>query len=116
LAAFQVSPEDLKRALGATANWSSPDVRMAIHGSRLVISDYSRKFNLIDGVWALGSLRKRVVWDFRSKKDLVRWKPGTQQALSYASTTQPYRYDISPDGQYIIEGGAGTLSLYRIEP
>ena len=56
------------------------------------------------------------MWDFHFKKELVRWKPRTQQAFSYASTTQPYRYDISPDGEYIVEGGAGTVSLYRIEP
>jgi hypothetical protein len=28
----------------------------------------------------------------------------------------PYLYDISLDGDSIVEGGAGTVSLYRIEP
>jgi hypothetical protein len=59
-----------------------------------------------------------VVWDFGSDKPIVSWKPRTQRVNAYPNrqTRFDYQFAISPDGEYIVEGGAGSLSLYRIVP
>jgi len=59
----------------------------------------------------------------RSGKELARWKPKMQKVLIQISPSvhpivplaQPYRFDISPDGEYIVEGGAGVVILFKIE-
>jgi len=102
---------DAGQALNVTNGWNDPDVRTALGSPRIVISDYTKKLDWLDMVWYPGLLRKRVVWDFQSGKEIVRWKPKTQKVLA-----QPYRFDIAPDGEYIVEGGAGVVSLYKIEP
>jgi hypothetical protein len=56
-----------------------------------------------------GPVRDRLVWDFRSGKELARWQPKMQ------TEREAYRFDISPDGEYIVEGGGNRVSLYRIE-
>ena len=92
------------------------------------MSDYGRR---LDGdlQWDVGSLKKRVVWDFGTGQELASWHPKSQalylgepKAVSVGRhagpywETGPYRAAISPDGRYVAEGGAGTLSLYKIEP
>ena len=104
------SATDTGVVLNANGGWSNPDIRTAVASPRVVISDYSRKLDWIDLRWYTGSLRRRVVWNYRSGKELVRWKPKRQP------DGQPDRFDISPDGEYIVEGGAGFVALYRIEP
>jgi hypothetical protein len=76
-----------------------------------------------------GYIKRRVVWDFRSNKELVSWRPGERvhrdaltpnpPAPGTSQRTSPgYFVDaISPDGNYIAEAGVGgVLRLYRIEP
>jgi hypothetical protein len=118
------STVDQGQTLAATKGWNDPDVRTAIGSLRAVISDYVKKLDLIDLFWYRGSLRKRVVWDFQSRKEILHWKPKTQKVVIQASSavaptlpqTTPYQFEISPDGEYILEGGAGVVSLYRIVP
>ncbi len=109
--------------LGVTTGWNAPNLRPALASSRIVISDYSKRFDFIDFRWYLGPLRKRVVWDFRTRQEIVRWKPKAQELQRiFGSTnsdiraTEPYRFDISPDGEFVVEGGAGVVTLYRIKP
>lgn len=64
---------------------------------------------------------RRIVWDFRAGKEIVSWRPEFQSwevPLRDGSTKrmhEPYRFAISPDGQYVAEGGNGILHLYKIE-
>jgi hypothetical protein len=64
-------------------------------------------------------LRRRVVWDFSTGAEIASWKPDTQ---TYSlpglvhPVKEPFAVAISPDGQYIAEGGNGILRLYKIEP
>ena len=116
---------DSGRTLGVGKEWSNPEIRTAIASSRVVISEYTRKLDWIDLCWYTGALRGRVIWDFRSGKTIARWKPKDQKVITgdYGARsspanvpqTRPYLFDISPDGGYIVEGGAGVISLYRIE-
>jgi hypothetical protein len=117
------SEVDTERSLNTTESWNDPDVRTALRAPRIVISDYSKKLDFIDFFWYPGLARQRIVWDYRIGKELVRWKPKMQDAFIQVSPlvhpsnpkSYPYSFDISPDGEYIVEGGAGIVSLYRIE-
>jgi len=108
--------------LGSTKDWSFPNLRGSAHASRVVVTEYGRKVDFVDWRWALGSLRRRVVWDYRSGKELVSWRPRSQNVISGDAPSnpvprpEPYCFAISPDGEYILEGGAGILTLYKIEP
>jgi hypothetical protein len=51
----------------------------------------------------------------------VSWQPKIEETIIGTSefrqvVRKPYRFAISPDGEYIIEGGAGELILRKIEP
>jgi len=110
---------DTGKELATSKIFTHLEINPALHARRVVLSDYGRKFDFIYFRWYLGSLKNRVVWDFGTGKQLVSWRPKSQTVFSRDGAlggTQPYAFDISPDGDYIVEGGAGTVSLYRIEP
>ena len=110
---------DTGKELATTKNFTYLDFNAALHARRIVLSDTGKKFDFIDFGWVPGSLKKRIVWDFETKKELVSWSPKSQTLITLERPlgwSQPYAFDISPDGEYIVEGGAGTVSLYRIEP
>jgi hypothetical protein len=95
----------------------SPDT--AAHASRVLIEDGAdeRIAPFFPREWVL---KRKVVWDFLSGKELVSWHP---KSLTYDSCfldatrlRKPYPSAISPDGNYIAEGGKGFVRLYRIEP
>jgi hypothetical protein len=117
------SAVDTGHPLGVSGHWSDPNFRTAARGSRVVISDYSRRLDLIDLRWYPYRVHKRAVWDYASGKEIAQWIPRLQNALIQSPSlghavpqAYPYRFDISADGDYIVEGGASTVSLYRIEP
>jgi WD40 repeat protein len=110
---------DTAKELATTKEFAYLEINSSLHARRVVLSDYGRKFDFIELGWGLGSLEKRIVWDFGTNKDLVSWSPRSQKVITLGRPlgwSQPYAFDISPDGEYIVEGGAGTVSLYRIEP
>jgi hypothetical protein len=108
---------DTGKHLAATKGWTDPDLQTALHGKRIILSDYGRHLDWIDGVWRPGSLKRRVVWDFGAGKELSSWHPRLQSIILGAHRQSlPFQFAISPDGEYVVEGGAGALALYRIEP
>ncbi|HTA67427.1 MAG TPA: hypothetical protein VK776_04090, partial [Bryobacteraceae bacterium] len=74
-ASVECSSPSTGEIFGVTTGWNAPILRAAVASSRLVISDYSKRYDWIDFRWYPGPLRKRVVWDFRTGKEIVRWKP-----------------------------------------
>lgn len=66
-------------------------------------------------------LKRRVVWDFQTNTEIVSWVPPTQTFDFYLKTgppkqiKEPFRVAISPDGEYIAEGGNGLVRMYRIQ-
>jgi hypothetical protein len=112
--------DDTGKMFGETSGWSAVDIRTALHAKRAILSDYGRKLDWIDFFWALGSFKRRAVWDFDTGKELVSWHPKSQTVLTgdYQNIghREPYRFAISPDADYVIEGGAGSVALYKIEP
>jgi hypothetical protein len=117
----ECSAVDTGKVVGETKGWSDPTIRPALKAPRVVISDYHKKLDWIDFFWYPGSVGRRVVWDFRHGQELVKWTPKAQKIITgaYGSASppqrEPYQFDISPDGEYIVEGGAGVVTLYKIE-
>jgi hypothetical protein len=85
--------------------------------SRVVTSDYRNVWNFIYREYDT-ELKRRVVWDFRKNVEIVSWSPSIQtySLLVPRPARDPFTFAISPDGQYIAEGGNGVLRLYKIEP
>jgi hypothetical protein len=106
-----------------TINGGDP-LATAQHGSRIVASDDRRQKTVFSGEYR-EDFRRRVIWDFRTGKELVSWRPNSQswdfqlfvdpqKPLRHVS--EPFRFAISPDGKYVAEGGAGGIRLFKIEP
>jgi hypothetical protein len=104
-----------------TINGGLP-MAVATKASRIVASDYRRRLSLITDDLFTAALQRRVVWDFRSGKEIVSWHPSSQTYRLRSPDGQakivkePARFAISPDGNRIAEAGNATLHLYQIEP
>ena len=105
---------DTGNQLAETKGWTNISFQTATHGKRVILSEGGRIFDWGDFVSRPGgSLKKRVVWDFGTKKELASWHPKSQTVKLGAFRDQhvPYEFALAPDGEYLVEGGAGTLSL-----
>jgi hypothetical protein len=102
----------------AKTSSGNPHVPMAaaLRARRAVLSDYRSRMDFERWQTEVGSLEKRVVWDFGVGKELASWKPRYQDDVAHPAIREPYRFAISPDGKMVAEGGGGVLTLYRIEP
>lgn len=98
-------------------------IETARRARRIVISDYTTLGDWI-GHWSPfgegpAARPKRMIWDLGSGKKIASWKSKSQHVLIDGRpkpATQAYRFAISPDGEHLVEGGAGVLSLNRIKP
>jgi len=102
-----------------TKEFRYAEFRTASRAPRLIVSEYGRISGFIDFTWALGSLHRRTVWDFRTGKEIASWRPKQQLIHGIGGgppQEQPYAFAISADGEYVAEGGSGMLTLYKIEP
>jgi hypothetical protein len=92
-------------------------IAVAAHATRAVASDY-RHVTLPFTDDYKEVLKRRVIWDFRASKELASWHPELQPLDIGLEPIKKewWAFTISPDGQYIAEGGNGILRLYRIEP
>jgi hypothetical protein len=95
--------DDTGKEFGGTAGWGAVDVRTALYARRAVLSDYGRRLDWIDFFWALGSLKRRVVWDFETGKELVSWHPKSQVVTTgdhqYSGHKEPYLRNFTQSDQ-----------------
>jgi len=66
------------------------------------------------------ALLARVIWDFKNGKELLSWDPPLQtyrmRLINSPKLTQDhFKFAISPDGGFVVEGGNGIVRLYRIQ-
>ncbi len=91
----------------------------ATHAKRVVVSDYRRK-KIPFSYEHTATFNGRVVWDFGTGREIASWHPESQSYLLPSKPprriTEPFRFAISPDGNYIAEGGNGVIRLYKVEP
>jgi hypothetical protein len=101
-----------------TRNGDEP-IAVASYATRLIASEYRSK-HIGFGLEFETTLQGRYVWDFASGKELASWYPPFETYPNVFSAekqvTEPFRFAISPDGQYVAEGGDGTIRLFRIGP
>ena len=101
-------------------DYGSTPIVSAARSSRLVFSDF-RYIRGLTRDWDRHSFKSAVVWDFRSNQKVASWVPEYQTYdLAFyngtsAHTKDPFVFAISPDGQYLAEGGSGVLRLSKIE-
>ncbi len=120
--ARRVSPRCLDIDTGETIatargiNGGAP-LAAAEHGLRVIVSDYSQTWNRPYQEYDT-TLKRRVVWDFRKNEEIASWRPDMQSytLLGGKPAKDPSMFAISPDGEYMAEGGGGILRLYRIVP
>lgn len=96
-------------------------LRTARYAQRMVISDYGRTLDYVSWFWAVGTKPKRTIWDYRTNKEIVSWKSKMQKYIDDRYNEpfrprRPYSFALSPDGNYLIEGGEGMLTMYKIVP
>jgi hypothetical protein len=110
---------DTGKEIAETRRNGDLPIATAGRATRIVVSDNRRKKIPFDYEYHT-TLAGRYVWDFGTRQELARWYPESQTYPNVLSPpkqiTEPFRFALSPDGQYVAEGGNGVIRLYRIEP
>lgn len=99
-----------------TVNGGGP-FSAATQGSVLALSDYKFVRGIIEDMNHV-TLKPRVIWNFRTGRELASWKPGWQTSedpVPRPGLKEPVPFALSPTGKYVAEGGDGVLRLYKVE-
>jgi hypothetical protein len=106
-------------ATAPTVNGGSP-FAVATKATRMVASDYHRYRIPFTSEYGQ-RLKQRVVWDFKSGKELASWEPEKQDYIDHSTKTpikvsDMAKFAISPDGEFVLDGANGVVRLYKIVP
>jgi len=94
---------------------------VAARSSRVVLDDPHESGIPFASTFTEMAARRRV-WDFRTNHEVVSWQlrfityPITFDGDGFSRDRKPFPCALSPDGGYIVEGGDGKVSLYKIQP
>ena len=89
---------------------------VASSGTRVVASDF-RYVRGINEDFDGRRYKGRVLWDFRTGKDLFSWMPDRQTVIDpfHKQREGPYAIAISPSGKYIAEAGDGVVRIRAVD-
>ncbi len=91
---------------------------VARYSSRILLSDV-KVFRGITEEYDMHQFRRRVIWDFRTGKEVASWIPATQseEMIHHAPKADAAlsAVALSPSGRYVAEGANGVLRLYEVE-
>jgi hypothetical protein len=94
---------------------------VAARSSRVVLDDRRESGMPFASTFTEMGARRRV-WDFRTNREVVSWP---LRFITYSTTLdgdgfnrdrKPIPCAISPDGEYVVEGGDGKVWQYKIQP
>ena len=106
-----------KRVAEAAGVEGGSPIAVALSAPYAIASDYrSIPATLRENTMEV--LRRRVVWDVRTGREVASWQPPLQSydvgidriGREWAA------FAMSPDGRYLAEGGDGSLRLFTIKP
>ncbi len=91
---------------------------VSTHASRIILTHIRNYFGL-DQEFDMHSYKDRIVWDFRTDKQIAEWVPISQVSETGLKSPQDKRTEfgpsvISPSGRYIAEGSNGVLRIYEV--
>jgi hypothetical protein len=101
----------------APADYASSPFAVATKSSRIIFSEYRYKPGLVRD-FDSHPYKGAAVWDYLTGEMLAYWQPETQSYFrlgTHQILHGPSQFAISPDGQYVAEGGNGELTVYRIQ-
>jgi hypothetical protein len=102
----------------SSVNGGGPD-SVSSEGSRIVLSDY-RYIRGITEDSDMHQFRRRLIWDFRTGKEIASWVPDEQSFELQAKPGGPkiwkdlWQFSLSSSGKYLAEGGDAKLRLYQV--
>ncbi len=91
------------------------------HSIRVIVDDYRNSGIPFSSTFEEMAARRKV-WDIQTGKEVVSWRLKfitysiTFDLDGYNRDRRPIPSAISPDGEYVVEGGDGKIWLYRIQP
>jgi hypothetical protein len=88
------------------------------HGTRIILT-HIRNYRGITQEFDMHSYHDRIVWDFRTGKEIAEWVPMTQVTETGLRAPEDKRTEfgpsvISPSGRYIAEGSNGIIRIYEL--
>jgi hypothetical protein len=93
---------------------------VSARSSRVVLDDRHESGVPFTSIFTEIGARRRV-WDFRTNKEVVSWQLRfiTYSTMldgdGFSRDRRPIPCAISPDGEYVVEGGEGKIWLYKIQ-
>ncbi len=103
----------------APAEYATTPFVTSRSSTRVVFSEVGLVKGLVSD-WDSHPYKGAVVWDYATGEKLAFWRPETQTWHELGlqppkKIVEPSKFAISPDGQFIAEGGNGKLTVYRVQ-
>ena len=94
---------------------------MSAGGRLIAATDYKityrtgRLWDALDMSGRSARMKRRVIWNIRTGKEVASWNPELQKMQMPAGEfSATFSYTLSASGKYFAEGGSSSVKLYAI--